>query len=178
ASHYDIRNSDGKCIFYVSIRLRGIALRLSKESLIIAESSKPFLSRDIGICLEDLEDPKVKRFGEMKREGIIVPNYSWAMIPSGENGGQDLRLRWIRMLPRNYQLLDMRNGDLLATFTSDIGFRTCGILQVNKSYERDFELMVLTTFMTLYELAGRKTHVIWEVDRSTLFNKRLKHAVI
>lgn len=55
------------------------------------------------------------------------------------------------MLPRNYKLVNVGNGELIATFTSEMTFfRTAGILQVNKPYGRDFDLMVLATLMTMF----------------------------
>ena len=160
ARHYDIKTSDGECAFYVDIPLRGPALRLGpdKESPSIAESHKPFLSRNIIIGVEDPENPKARRWEEMRRESAA--NYRWAMTLGGEDG-EKLTFLWVQMLRENYKLLDMQNGDLLATFTCDITPRTCracGILQVNKSYGRTFDLMVLTTFMTMF--SRWKVHIL------------------
>ncbi|KAJ6443179.1 Postreplication repair E3 ubiquitin-protein ligase rad18 [Purpureocillium lavendulum] len=50
------------------------------------------------------------------------------------------------------------NGDdeVLAVFTSERGFKSCGVLQINASLGRDFDVMVVTTFVALYEKARRR----------------------
>lgn len=58
ASHYDIGTSDREYAFYVSIQLYGVALRLDKESPIIARYSKPLFSHKFTIGIEDPKDPK------------------------------------------------------------------------------------------------------------------------
>ena len=157
ARHYDIKTSDGECAFYVTIPLCGPVLRLGlgKESPSIAESYKRFLSRSITIGVEDPENPKAKRWEEMRRDSSV--SYRWAMT-LGEEGGEKLSFLWVQMLPPNYRLLDMQNGDILATFTRGITSRSCGILQVNKSYGRTFDLMVLTTFITMF--SRWKIHIL------------------
>lgn len=59
------------------------------------------------------------------------------------------------MLAPNYR---WTNGDLLATFTGDVTFRTCCIFQASKSYGRDLN-PVLATFVNLYGMTRRSTYV-------------------
>ncbi|UNI20481.1 hypothetical protein JDV02_006562 [Purpureocillium takamizusanense] len=50
--------------------------------------------------------------------------------------------------------------EVLAVFTSDRGFSSCGVLQINSDNNegRDFEVMVVTTCVALYEKARRRRH--------------------
>lgn len=167
ADHYTIRSNDGKYAFYASFQFCGLALRegLDKKSPIVAVSSLPFLSRKVMVGLGDPADAQAMRWEHMEKTGFIASRHHWAMVLSeDEKSSARIYLVWSRMRPRNYALQEAHTGEVLAIFTSDITTRTCGVLQVNRSYGRDFDLMLLATFLSLYDSAKRKTRVIWERD--------------
>ena len=152
AQHYDVETSDETWTFYVDITLRGFVLHLgrNKESPVIAYKS--FFTRKIMIRIEDLEDPKLTRWEQIRKsKSSIMPNYRWTVT---DDEGERATLLWVRTLLPSYRLLDAENREL-AKFTGSLGPRISGTLRLSKANRRRFELILLTTFMALYTFSTR-----------------------
>ena len=128
------------------------------------------------------------RWEDMTKENLRHSEHRWAMTLGAGNddgGGRRGQTRrefaWKRtrkvgadgasvssLSGRNLKLVEVGHGGgrgaeedggkVLAVFTSERGFSSCGVLQINAQLGRDFDVMVVTTCVALYEKARRRRH--------------------
>ena len=80
-------------------------------------------------------------------------NFAWKRTHSeGVDGDKP------SMTLRNWKLVDLSAAQpvIVAVFTSDRGWSTCGTLQTNVQNGDEFDLMLLTTCLSLYEKARKR----------------------
>lgn len=170
--HYDVADSTG-AHYYVDQSL----FTSGKPDLTFHEGTTdkgpivsvvhmPKMSFDCKVGLGDPAQPDSVRWEDLTRETVRASEHRWSMqLPDGSRKN----LVWKRthnvgadgesvssFTNRNYKLLDAETEELLAVFTSDRGVTTCGTLQINVQYGRDFDIMVLTTCLSLYEKARKR----------------------
>lgn len=173
--HYDIHSSDGQHLFHVdqssfTRNKPDLALHRGPDARapVVAVSHMPRLSGDFKIGLGDPEQPGAVCWEDMTKENLMATEHRWAMTLAGDPGARK-HLVWKRtrsvavdgssvsfMSPRNYKLLDAGTNEVVAVFTSDRGYKTCGVLQINATWGHDFDLMVFITCVSLYEKARRR----------------------
>ncbi|OAQ73486.1 hypothetical protein VFPPC_01184 [Pochonia chlamydosporia 170] len=179
SGHYDVEEMDGTHLFYVDMWSLGSGkpdLTLHQgpdnKSPIVAVSHMPTLGSDYKIGIGDPNEPNSMQWDDLAKERLTQSGWRWIKtLTDGERAGSTLNLMWKRtkkvtvdgmtvqsMSSRNYKLQDSDTGSILAVFTGDRTYRRCGVLQLNVSYGRPFDLSVFTTCLTLYEEARRESH--------------------
>jgi len=147
---------------------------------VVAVAHMPKLSGPFKIGVGDpVSHPNAVRWEDMMREGFAGTEHRWAVtlapelnraLGGGNGGARRKNLVWKRtssvaadgmrissLAPRNFKLVDVETGEVLAVFTSERGHSACGVLQVNTHWGPDFDLMVLTTCVATYEKARRRS---------------------
>ncbi|OAQ62179.1 hypothetical protein VFPPC_14167 [Pochonia chlamydosporia 170] len=179
ARHYDIHDISGNQLYYVDQSLftkdkPDLTFHEGKDTNgpIVAVSHMPKFSFDCKVGLGDPSKTSVK-WEELTRESVKASEYQWSMtLPEASGQGVPSGRRkfvWKRthnvgveggspssLTLRNYKLLDVETGQLMAVFTSDRGFTTCGVLQINVEFGKDFDVMVTATCLSLYEKARKR----------------------
>ncbi|KAK4073056.1 hypothetical protein Purlil1_13169 [Purpureocillium lilacinum] len=178
--HYDIETTDGRHMYYVDMRTFGFRnpdLTLHEgpdnKAPVVAVCHMPALSNSFKIGVGDPSSSRLDAmlWENLAKESLTKSGWRWsADMPDGTRAG----LVWKRtksstvegmampsISSRNFKLQDVATGEILAVFTSKRTYKTCGILQVNVERGHDFELMVLATFLTLYEEARREAQRSW-----------------
>lgn len=150
-----------------------------KSSHAVACAYRPGFSRTFRIGLGDAIHAKDHvTWGEMKYESFFSKTLLWTFnLPSGKS----LRLKWSptshhavdgkkpsRIGGTNWKLVDANGpGDtILSVFTGRSGpSRTCGTLQINVNWGRDFDYLVLMTVVAMYDKVKRTRRTV--VNAST-----------
>lgn len=180
--HYDIQDGAGHQLYYVDQS----AFTKDKPDLtfhegrdangpVVAVTHMPKFSFDCKIGLGDPSKPDSITWEDLTRESVKASEHRWGMNflnsenpaanpPSGKKSFVWKRTHKIgvdggspsSMTMRNFKLLDLETDELLAIFTSDRGFSTCGVLQINVDYGKDFDIMATATCVSLYEQARKR----------------------
>lgn len=59
---------------------------------------------------------------------------------------------------RNFKLVEESTGQVVAVFNSEISFSKCGVLEVKADYGEAFDIMVVNSYVGLYERARRRNN--------------------
>ncbi|GJN72232.1 hypothetical protein PLICBS_006304 [Purpureocillium lilacinum] len=178
SGHYDVESTDGRHLYYVDMWSLGSGkpdLTMhdgpDNKSPIVAVCHMPALSNSFKMGLGDLSRLDAMVWEELAKERLTKAGWRWATdLPDGTRAN----LIWKRtkcaavdgmtvpsMSSRNFKLQDVQTSEVLAVFTSQRTYRTCGVLQVNVDHGHTFELMVLATCLTLYEESRREAQRSW-----------------
>jgi hypothetical protein len=178
--HYEVDDANGHRLYHVDQSL----FTKNKPDLtfhegsdakgpIVAVSHMPKLSFNCKVGVGDPSSPDSVEWEDLTRESVKASEFRWAIsLPESTSRGTPSGRRsfvWKRthkvgvdggsvssVTMRNYKLLDAETEELAAVFTSDRGFSTCGVLQINVDHGRAFDLMVMVTCLSLYEKARKR----------------------
>lgn len=174
--HYDVESMAGETLYYAEqwkFRSHKPDLTLhrgsGKNSPTVAVSHMPYLSNSFKIGFGDPSQPASMQWEEMAKNGFSNKGHQWAIdVSSGGDQTRRLKLNWKTTksvgvegmkVPwsssRNYKLINEETQKIIAIFTSDRSYKKCGVLQINVDYGEPFEIMVITTCITVYEQARR-----------------------
>lgn len=127
-------------------------------------------------CQIGLGDPTAPANGtdvvweELARESNATASaHRWSMTLPGSDGGGKKSIMWKRthkvsadgtsssaVTMRDLKLVEDGTDRMVAVFTSKYSWSTCGILQINVDYGRDFDVMATATMLALYEKARKR----------------------
>lgn len=175
--HYDIRpDSDSSPVaFVVDISVftpgkpnltlhRGASL--TSNPPIVACVHTPKASRSFTLGLGDPSSPNIQ-WDDVTRQGATRFEFSFPTVLPGESD-KPLQLTWKKtkresvqgMKASGFSSQDFKLVDgadrVLAVFTHERGIGKCGTLEIRGSWGEAFDLKVLMTVVTLYDLIRRR----------------------
>ncbi|KAJ6442278.1 putative amidohydrolase protein [Purpureocillium lavendulum] len=177
--HYDVRSTTDEQLYFVDMWSFGSGkpdLTLhdgpDNKAPIVAVCHMPALSNSFKIGLGDPVRLDAMVWEDLAKERLTQAGWRWATELLDKGTRTDLVWKRTKsaavegmtvpsMSSRNFKLQEAQKTDVLAVFTSERTYRTCGVLQVNVEGGREFELMVLATCLTLYEEARREAQRSW-----------------
>ncbi|KAJ5974000.1 hypothetical protein N7481_011210 [Penicillium waksmanii] len=181
--HYEIKSSDGQLLFYgnistFSFKKPEVTLHAgaSDAAPIVAACKFVKFSGSFKLALGDPDDVNNVQWEDMTRDSAMAlhSRFRFEMtVPNKTRAGYNERRTFLwkrthnegvegssplKVSMRNFKLVEESTGQVVAVFNSEISFSKCGVLEVKADYGEAFDIMVVNSYVGLYERARRRNN--------------------